>query len=119
MIAAHRAHGGLSKDYFEALGNTMGGNTYVDGTWSGGDYTVMIEQGTANVPFVVHDYSPLTDPKGPATLLPGRVYNDTTSAGPYEITVTITGSAGPEKELENKFNKLKPAHTVFYYTYVP
>lgn len=121
VLAAHRARGGLSKAYFEILGNTMADNTYnsTTGYWEGGDYSVGITFGTNNLGFMIHNYSPNTDPKGPATLLPGRIYNDTTSDGPYKITVNVTGSSGPESDLENKFNKLKPAHTDMTYVYTP
>lgn len=104
-----RARGGLSKQYFEDLGNKQGE----------GDYTVIITEGTGASGFIVHQYSPLTSPMGPATILPGAVYAGPFDASYYVITVTITGIAGPDKELESMYERLKPAHTKWQYVYVP
>lgn len=61
IISAHRQRGGLSKAYFEAIGNTLGN----------GLYTVSISEGTELIPFIVAPYSIYTSPKGPATPIPG------------------------------------------------
>lgn len=111
IIAAHRARGGLSKTYFENLGNTLG-LKQVD------PYTVVLTTGTGNVPFIVSTYSPITSPQGPATLLPGVLTDPPYTSTPYTIIVIVTGSAGPELELEKLFDRLVPAHCVFSYTYV-
>lgn len=111
VIAAHRARGGLSQQYFEDLGNTIG-QKQVD------PYTVVLNPGTQGLPFIIADYSPSTSPQGYATELPGQI-NDPSSSTSYVIEVIVTGSAGPENELEKLFNKLVPAHCTFTYTYVP
>lgn len=108
IIAAHRARGGLSKEYFEALGDTFGG----------GNYTVVLTEGTGTPGFIVHEFSSTTVPPGPATLLPGQI-SDSYASSFWEITVTVTGSSGPETNLENLFNRLKPAHCRYIYVYVP
>lgn len=111
IVAAHRARGGLSKEYFEDLGNDFGG----------GNYTVTITEGTSQYTgFIIHEFSPNTIPAGPATLLPGVISEpDEYNNSFYCITVTVTGIAGPDTELEDLFNRLKPAHTKFQYVYVP
>ena len=112
IIAAHRARGGLSKAYFEDLGNTLG-LKQVD------PYTVTLTSGTGNLPFVIATYSPNTSPQGPATVLPGMITDPPWGESQYTITVIVTGSAGIETELEKLFDRLVPAHCVFEYTYVP
>lgn len=104
IISSIRARGGLTKTYFEGLFNTLG---Y-------GRYTVSIAEGTDNIGLRVHQYSRLTSPQGPASIIDGTTslvssppYADT----PYCITTTVTGVAGPEAELETLFNRLKPAWT--------
>ena len=108
IVAAHQARGGLSKAYYEEIGNTLG-----DGT-----YTVTLTDGTGNAPFIVHTYSSLTSPQGPATLLPGAIYSEGATTTPWHILVDVSGSSGPEQDLENLINRLKPAHcdTTFSYS---
>lgn len=110
IIAAHRARGGLSKDYFESLGNKMGDRAVEP-------FTVTLTSGTGNIPFVIADHAPNTSPQGPATLLPGAVTDPPWDTSVYTITVLIFGSAGPEYELERKFNARCPAWCNFIYTY--
>ena len=114
VIAAHRARGGLSLSYYETLGNTMG-LRQVD------PYTVTLVPGTGLLPFVVHEYSPLTSPQGPATLLPGAVTDGPWTDTWYTITVYVVGTtlpiSGPEVQFEKKFNALVPAHCNFIYNY--
>lgn len=109
VIAAIQARGGLTKTYFETLGNALGA----------GVYTVVITPGTGNLPFVVHEYSPHSSPAGPATELPGAVYDPPFGQSPYQYTVTVTGSAGPELPLEVLLNRLRCAWIEFLYVYVP
>ncbi len=108
VTAAHRARGGLSKAYYEGLGNTMGG----------GDYTVKITEGTGGPGFIIHTWSPTSSPMGPATLLPGQLWTDTTGTC-YNILCSVVGDAGPIPELEDMYNRLKPAHTDWTYAYTP
>ena len=93
VIAGHRARGGLSKVYFETLGDEFGG----------GNYTVVLTEGAGLLGFIVHEFSPNTSPAGPATLLPGQL-SDSFGSSFYEITVTVTGVSGPEPELEDLRN---------------
>lgn len=109
IISAIRAKGLLTKAYYEGIGNTLGS----------GNYTVSIAEGTGSIGFIIHTYSPNTSPKGPATLLPGMLEDAPFTGSPYYITVTVTGSAGPETELENLYARLRPAWTSWSYTYVP
>jgi len=109
IIAAHRQRGGLSKAYFEEIGDNLGS----------GDYTVSIAEGTDNLPFIIHTYSPTSSPVGPATLLPGKLYDGPFTDTCYNITCTVTGSAGPETALELMYDRLKPPWTSFSYVYVP
>jgi uncharacterized protein YmfQ (DUF2313 family) len=109
ILMAMRRRGGLSKTYFENMGNLLGL----------GYYTVVVTEGTGNLPFVIHDYSPISSPSGPATLLPGRLYDPPYTDTPYDIVVTVTGVAGPEAELETLFSRLKPAWTTMSFVYVP
>jgi uncharacterized protein YmfQ (DUF2313 family) len=109
ILAAYRALGGLSIAYLEDLGDVLGN----------GVYTVVLTEGSDNVPFTIHEYSPLTHPAGPATLLPGPVYDPPFDNTCYTITVTVTGSAGPENELEKLYSRLKPTWTEFVYVYIP
>ncbi len=102
IISAMRARGGLSKDYFETVGNAMGS----------GEYTVSIAEGSDAIGFMVHTSSP------PATQLPGQLYDSPFVDNPYNITVTVTGVAAAPN-LEALFNRLKPEWTAFNYTYVP
>jgi uncharacterized protein YmfQ (DUF2313 family) len=108
IVSAHRQRGGLSKAYFEDIGNKLG-----DGT-----YTVAITEGTDNFPFIIHTYSPTSSPAGPATLLPGLLYSSPFTDTPYYITVTIVGSAGPEEDLEAMYDRLKPPWTIWDYRYI-
>jgi uncharacterized protein YmfQ (DUF2313 family) len=109
VVSAHRARGGLSKAYFEGLGNTMGG----------GDYTVNITEGTGGAGFIIHEHSSLSSPTGPATILPGQLYTTDTTGTFYNITCTVVGDAGPIPELEDMYNRLKPCHTDWTYAYIP
>lgn len=102
IVASHRNRGGLSKAYFEALGNK----------WGEGQYTVVLTEGSGIPGFIVHSTTP------PATILPGQV-STTHNQSVYLITVTVTGVSGPEEDLENMFNRLKGAHTRFTYIYIP
>ena len=111
VIAWHRARGGLSKAYFEGLGNTMG-LRQVD------PFTVTLTSGTGNVPFVIATYSPTSSPQGPATLLPGMITDPPYTSSVYTITVIISGGSDPETELEKKFNARCPAHCNFVYVYI-
>lgn len=108
ILSAMRARGNLDKNYFEDLGNTLGD----------GEYTVSIAEGSDNIGFIVHTYSENTTPRGPGTVLPGRLEDAPFADNPYNITVTVTGVASAD-ELEALFNRLKPAWTQFNYTYVP
>jgi len=63
IIAAMRARGGLPKQYFEDLGNKLGGSVY----------TVSITEGTGAIGFLVHTYSKYTSPLGPGTIIPGVI----------------------------------------------
>jgi len=109
IIAAHRQRGGLSKKYFQDLGNVMGQREVEP-------YTVTLTEG-AGYRFIVHSRSLTTNPMGPATLLPGKVCAASTSTR-FEIVVLITGTTTPVTELENTFDRLKPAYTTFTYSYV-
>lgn len=109
VIAAIRNRGGLTETYLEGLGNALGG----------GVFTVDIQASAGNLPFVVHTYSPNTSPQGPATVLPGALYNPPFTVHPHLLEVIVTGSAGPETALEILFERIKPAWIDFYYTYVP
>ena len=109
IITAMRARGKLNKAYFEGLGNKLGD----------GSYTVSIAEGTDNIGFIIHTYSKNTSPKGPATVLPGILEDPPFDDNPYNITVTVTGVAGPETDLEKLYDRLKPAWTKFNYVYVP
>jgi len=111
VIAAHRQRGGLNKLYFENIGNVMGDRA-ID------PYTVSIAEGVDPNPFIIHTYSPISSPTGPATLLPGLLYDPPFADSCYNITVTVTGVSGPENELEDLYNKIKPAWTVWSYVYV-
>ena len=108
IISAMRQRGGLSKAYFENIGNKLGD----------GFYTVVITEGTGGFPFTVAPYSPTSSPTGVATLIPGEVNNNTGDGSYYHITVTVTGSAS-EPELEKLYNRLKPAWTIWNFVYVP
>jgi len=108
IISAMRARGGLSKAYFESIGNKLGEGTY----------TVVLTEGSAYFPFIVAPTGPDDTPKGPATLIPDEVTSGAGSGTCYEITVTVNGSAS-EPELEKLFARLKPAWTSFVYVYVP
>ena len=112
VIAAHRTRGGLSQQYFEGRGNTMG-LRQVD------PYTVVLSPGTGDIPFVIATYSSTSSPQGPATLLPGMLTDGPWDESPYTIIVIVTGVAGPETQLEKKFNRLVPAWCNFTFTYVP
>ena len=109
IVTAHRWRGGLSKAYFEALGDAMGGSVY----------SVSIAEGTDSLPFIIHTYSPTSSPRGPATLLPGVLRDAPFTDGPYHITVTVTGSAGPETDLEEMYDRIKPPWTSWSYVYSP
>lgn len=102
IISAMRARGGLSKAYFEGIGDALGN----------GSFTVVVTEGSDNIPFVVHSNSSL------ATLLPGRVYDGPFTDSPYNLTATVTGVA-LSNELEALFNRLKPAWTTIDYVYIP
>ena len=108
IVSAHRQTGGLSKAYFEDIGNTLGT----------GKYTVSIAEGTDSIPFIVHTRSRFTSPRGPGTTLPGKLYDAPFSDGPYHITVTVTGSAS-EPDLEKLYERLHPPWTIWSYTYIP
>ena len=107
IITAIRAQGGLSKSYFEGLGNTLG-----DGV-----FTVAITEGNDSG-FIVHKWSQNTSPKGSGTLLGGALY-EAVDDNPYRPTVTVTGTIteAQKTELEKLFDRLKPAWTVFVYVY--
>ena len=107
IVTAHRARGGLTAEYFKGLGDTLG-----DGT-----YTVELSDGTGNIPFIVAEFSPISSPQGPATVLPGIVYGAAGSTTPWLIRVDVSGSSGPELDLESTFNRLKAAHTDMTYIY--
>ena len=109
VIAAIRNRGGLSESYLEGLGNALGG----------GVYTVAITQGTHGLPFTVYEYGPSSSPQGPATELPGAVYEPPFTDTAYNYTVTVTGSAGPETRLEILLNRVKPAWITLTFVYVP
>ena len=106
ILAAMRARGGLTKSYLEGVGNLLGTNRY----------TVTITEGTGALPFILHAYSKLTHPAGPATLLPNPMRSTTASNTCYTLTATVTGVQYDE-ELETLFNRLKPAWTNFLYEY--
>lgn len=108
VLTAMRAQGGLSKTYFEGLGNTLGQ----------GSYTVSISEGTDNIGFIVAEYSDFTSPKGPATSLPGLIEPEPYGDGPHNITVTVTGVASAP-ELEKLYDRLKPSWTEWNYIYIP
>lgn len=108
IVSAMRQRGGLSKTYFEAIGNKLGE----------GVYTIVITEGVGLFPFIVAPYGPASSPSGTATLIPGEVNNGNNLSTCYDITVTVTGSAS-EPELEKLLNRLRPAWTTFYYVYVP
>jgi uncharacterized protein YmfQ (DUF2313 family) len=108
IVAAMRARGGLSKAYFEGLGNALGD----------GEYTVSIAEGSGSIGFIVATYSIYTSPQGPATIIPGLVTSGPFDESHYMITVTVTGVASAP-ELEIMYERLKPAWTEFQYTYVP
>ncbi len=105
--SAMNQRGGLSKAYFEKIGNLLGG----------GIYTVSIAEGSDALPFIVAPYSPETDPQGPATLIPGAI-TPGGSNNCYYITVTVTGSSS-ETELEDLYDRLKPPWTIWNYVYIP
>lgn len=111
ILAYQRARGKtLSKAYFENIGNTLG-----DGV-----YTVEWTAGGGNPLFIVHTYSPTTSPAGPATLLPAPLYTSTGSTDSiFLITVRVTGSAGPEEDLETLYARIKPAWCKLQYEYNP
>jgi uncharacterized protein YmfQ (DUF2313 family) len=109
IISAHRQRGGLSKAYFESIGNKLGD----------GEYTVSIAEGTHGLPFIIHTYSPTSSPAGPATLLPGQLYDAPFTDTCYYITVTVNGSAGPETDLEAMYDRLKSPWTIWSYNYNP
>ena len=109
VISAMRQRGGLTKEYFEAIGNKMGA----------GDYTVSISQGTSAIGFIVAPLGEYDSPPGPATSIPGEIAPVTASGSPYYITVIVTGTAGPEPELEKLYERLKPAWTIWTFIYVP
>jgi len=108
IIAAMRARGGLSKQYFEDLGNKLGD----------GDYTVSIAEGSGTIGFIVATYSKNTIPTGAATVLPGAIYSAPFGQSCYLITVTVTGTAAAP-DLERLYARLKPAWTKFVYVYIP
>lgn len=108
ILSAMRQRGGLSKEYFEAIGNKLGD----------GSYTVTMAEGTDPLGFVIAIYSIYTSPQGPATPLPGILRDLPTGNNFYVITVTVTGAASAD-DLEVLFNRLKPAWTRFEYTYIP
>ena len=102
IISAMRQRGGLSKAYFEGIGNALGD----------GEFAVVLTEGSDNIGFTIHTIESL------ATALPAKLYDAPFSDGPYNITVTVTGVSASVK-LEAMFNRLKPAHTNFDYVYVP
>jgi len=102
ILAAMRARGGLTKEYFEDLGNSLGD----------GDYTVSISQGSGDIGFLIHTSSP------PATKLPAMLRDGPFDVSPYMITVTVTGTAAAP-DLEKLYERLKPAWTKWEYTYIP
>lgn len=108
ILVAMRSKGGLSLIHLQALGNTLGD----------GDYTVVLTEGTDAIGFIVATYSKNTSPKGPATVLPGPLYDEPLSDSPYSITATVTGVA-LAPGLERLYKRLKPAWTQFTYVYVP
>ena len=110
VLAAIRATGGMSEEYFLGLGNTLGE----------GRYTITITQpaGLAGSLFIIHQYSPTTDPPGPATPLPGLLYEDSTSLA-FNWVVNVNGVAGPEQDLEDMFNRLKPVWSKLTFIYTP
>lgn len=79
---------------------------------------MVITEGTGGLPFMVHTYSSLTTPTGPATLLPGAIRQPPVEDTCYTLTATVTGGDYPESDLEDMFNKLRPAWTNFLYVYV-
>ena len=108
IVSAMRQRGGLSKDYFEAIGNKLG-----DGL-----YTVIITEGSGGYPFIVAPAGPESSPDGPATLVPGEVNNGDLTNTPYHITVSVFGVASAP-DLEKLYNRLKPAWTVWEFVYTP
>ena len=107
IVSAMRQRGGLSKAYFESIGNKLGG----------GIYTVSISQGTGNTGFIIAPRSVSSSPAGPATLIPGLITTVTTGDNQYYITVTITGSSS-EPNLEKLYERLKPAWTIWDFIYI-
>lgn len=107
IVTAHRARGGLTEAYYENLGNTLG-----DGT-----YTVNLSDGTGGIPFIIHTYSSLSSPQGPATLLPGKLFEEATGTTPWHLRVDVSGVSGPEQDLEDMLNRLKPAHCDMTFVY--
>ena len=103
-----RARGGLTKAYFEGLGNDLGD----------GEYTVSIAEGTGSIGFMIHTYSNNTSPRGPGTIIPGVLEDAPFDASPYKITVTVTGAASAP-DLEKLYDRLKPEWTQFDYVYIP
>jgi uncharacterized protein YmfQ (DUF2313 family) len=110
VLAAIRATGGMSEEYFLGLGNTLGS----------GRYTITIDQpaGLAGSLFIVHQYGPDTDPPGPATPLPAPLYENSTDLA-FNWVVNVDGVAGPEEDLEDMFNRLKPAWSRLTFNYIP
>jgi len=107
IVTAHRARGGLTEAYYENLGNTLGD----------GSYTVNFSDGTGGIPFIIHTYSSLSSPRGPATLLPGQLYEEATGTTPWHLKVDVSGVSGPEQDLEDMLNRLKPAHCDMTFVY--
>jgi len=108
ILSAMRQRGGLSKAYFENIGNVLGA----------GQYTVVITEGSGVFPFIVAPYSSNTSPTGTATLIPGEVTSGNGLDTCYHITCTVTGVASAP-ELEKLYLRLQPAWTVWSFVYIP
>ena len=108
IISAMRQRGGVTKKYFEDIGNAQGGSVY----------NVVLTEGTDAHPFIVAPYSSNTSPQGPATLIPGQVTQGPYTDTPFVVTVIVTGVASAP-DLEVLFNRLKPAWIQFVFVYVP
>lgn len=95
ILAAIRSRGALDTGYFEDLATTLG-------------YTITITEGSALI-FRVGDSTP------PATQLPSALF-DTTAMWTWYVEVSGVSSAD---DLEETFERLKPAWTQVVFTYSP
>lgn len=95
VVAARRATGGLTIEYFEDIADGLG-------------YSISISEGIGNL-FKVGFSIP------PATPIPAKLYDISER---YTWTVTVSGVSSAD-DLETLFIKLAPAHTKVSFVYSP